>query len=161
MTKCSKQTTRGPCERTARPGSPFCSRHTSDADLATAYRLTDSALKESVEFHAKASLLDISQQIVLMRAIIERRLNMAGDTKADQLSAQAFVAAQLTSLVKMTETLVKLGRESGELMNRSQVEQQNEKFLGLVINVLKEKCPDQHNEIVDAISSRLDEIDNE
>jgi len=96
-----------------------------------------------------------------MRAIIERRLNMAGDTKADQLSAQAFVAAQLTSLVKMTETLVKLGRESGELMNRSQVEQQNEKFLGLVIEVLKEKCPDQHNEIVDAISSRLDEIDNE
>ena len=159
--KCQHVTSRGPCTNNAGP-SGRCPRHKSDANLATAYRLTDPKLREAVEFHAKGSLLDIRQQIVLMNAMIERRLNLAGESNADKIAAYNYVATQLQALTKMTETLVKLGRESGELMNRGDVEAQNQKLLELVISVLHDKVPENlYSEIVDELSLRLDEIDSD
>jgi len=152
---CKADTSRGPCPNPVKPGSSYCRQHTRDANLATAYRLSNPDLQESVEYHAKASLLDISQQIVLMRGIIERRLNMGDGSDADQISAFNFVATQLAALTKMTETLVKLSKESGELMERSQVEAYTDSVLEIVIDELK-SVPG-FEAIVDRIVTRLDD----
>lgn len=160
MSLCKAKTTRGPCTNAAGP-TGYCGSHTDDPSLATAYRLTDPDLQDAVTFHAKGSLLDIRQQLVLMNSIIERRLNLAGETNADKIAAYNFVATQLQAVTKMTETLVKLGRESGELMSRSDVKSDNAKLLALVIDVLKNRCPDNYTDIVDELSSRLDEIESD
>jgi hypothetical protein len=141
-----------------RVGSSYCRQHTRDANLATAYRLSNPDLQESVEYHAKASLLDISQQIVLMRGLVERRLNMGDGSNADQISAFNFVATQLVNLTKMTETLVKLSKESGELMERSQVESYTDAVLNIVIDEIK-GVPG-FEQIVDRIVARLDAQDS-
>jgi len=139
------------------PGSAYCRLHTKDANLCSAYRISDPDLQDSVKHHAKASLLDISQQIILLRSIVERRLNMAGDTDAEKISAYTFVATQLQSLSKMTETLVKLAKESGELMERNEVEGLIDKMVGIVADEVKDV--EGYEGIIDAIVGRISELD--
>lgn len=154
---CQANTTRGPCPNPVKPGSQHCRQHTRDANLATAYRLSNPDLQESADYHAKASLVDISQQIVLMRSIVERRLNMAGDSTAEQISAFNFVATQLLALTKMTEILVKLSKESGELMQRGAVEAYTDAVLNIVIDEIK-TLPN-FEAVVDRIVAKLDSIE--
>lgn len=153
---CQASTSRGPCPNPVRPGSTYCRQHTRDANLATAYRLSNPDLQESVEYHARASLMDLSQQIVLMRGIIERRLNMGDGSESDQISAYNFVAAQLLSLTKMTEVLVKLSKESGELMERGDVETYTDAVLNIVIEEIK--MVPGFEAVIDRIVTRLDDI---
>lgn len=157
MSKCKAETSRGPCNKPVKGGSAYCRLHTKDENLATAYRLSDPDLQDSVQWHAKASLLDISQQIVLLRGLVERRLNMADDSDADKIAAYNFVAIQLLNLTKMTETMVKLAKESGELMERSDVETVVDGILTIVSDELK-TVPD-YEVIVDRIVSRIEEIE--
>ena len=158
MSKCQSNTSRGPCTNQTVPGSSYCRFHTKDANLCAAYRLSDPDLQESVTWHAKASLLDISQQIVLLRSIVERRLNMAGDSDAEKISAFTFVAAQLQALTKMTESLVKLAKESGELMERNEVEGLVDKLVSIVSEEIKDV--EGYEGIIDKIVSRIQEIDS-
>lgn len=156
--KCKAETTRGPCENPVKPGSAYCRQHSRDANLSTAYRLSNPELQDAVQFHAKASLLDISEQIVLLRSIVERRLNMAGDSEADQISAFNFVAIQLQALTKMTESLVKLGKESGDLMPKTEVETYVDSVLEIVIDELQ-KTPG-FEPVVDKIVSRISSLES-
>jgi len=153
--KCQAETTRGPCTKPVKPGSAYCRTHTKDKNLATAYRLVDPNLQDAVKYHAQASLLDISQQIVLLRGLVERRLNMAGDSVPEQVSAYNFVANQLVNLTKMTESLVKLSKESGNLMERDAVEAYVDAIMEIVIEELKPV--DGFETIVDKIVSRIQE----
>jgi len=157
MSKCKAKTTRGPCNKPTKPGSDRCRLHSNDEALCSAYRLNDPDLQDSVQWHAKASLLDISQQIVLLRSIVERRLNMAEGDDANKIAAYNFVAVQLASLTKMTETMVKLAKESGELMERNDVERIVDTLIGIVTDEIKHV--DGYETIVDNIVSRIEEID--
>ena len=88
--------------------------------------------------------------------MIERRLNMGDGSVADQISAFNFVAAQLVALTKMTETLVKLSKESGELMERGAIEAYVDAVLSVVVKEIR-NVPDFEN-IVDRITTQIDEI---
>jgi len=156
--QCQKLTKSGPCKHSAVAGSHFCRKHTRAADEVIAYRLNDPSLQDSVQYHARASLTDLSQQVVLLRGLIERRLNMAA-SDADRITAYNFVANQLATLTKMTEALVKLQRDAGDLLEKSQVEE----FVDRVVQVVSEELSDVPNseEIVDKIVSRLEDDTNE
>ena len=152
--KCNHQTSSGPCNRPVKNGSDKCAAHTDNGALNRAYRISDPELKDAVSYHAKGSLLDISQQIVTLKAIIERRLNLAGPSSAEQIAAYHFVAAQLPILAKLTESLVKLSRESGELMERSEVVAYTQKIIAIVAEELG-TVPGSED-IIDKIVSRLE-----
>ena len=156
--KCKAETGTGPCTNPVKPGSAYCRQHTRDINLATAYRLSNPDLQEAADFHAKAALLDISQQIVLMRAMIERRLNLAEESPADQIAAYNFVAAQLVNLTKMTETLVKLSKESGDLMPKNEVESYTDAVIGIVLDEIKDVADFEAR--IDRINTRLEELEN-
>lgn len=152
--KCNHQTSTGPCNRPVQPGSDKCKAHTDNGALNRAYRISNPDLQDAVAYHAKASLLDISQQIITLKAMIERRLNLAGDTPAEQITAYGFVAQQLPVLAKLTETMVKLSRESGELMERNEVIEYTQRIIAIVA---EELAPVQGSEaIIDRIVSRLE-----
>ena len=152
---CQATTSRGPCGNPAKHGSNYCRLHTKDESLAAAYRIADPDLQDSVQWHARASLLDISQQIVLLRGLVERRLNMADGSDADKIAAYNFVATQLQALTTMTETMVKLAKESGELMDRGEVEGFVDKIIGIVSEELR--SVENYEAIIDRIVSRMDE----
>jgi hypothetical protein len=122
--------------------------------LNRSYRISNPDLHDAVEYHAKASLLDISQQIVTLKAMIERRLNLAGDSPAEQISAYQFVSQQLPILAKLTETMVKLSRESGELMERNEVVEYTQHVLSIVADELS--GVEGSEDIIDRIVSRLE-----
>ncbi len=153
--KCNHQTPNGPCNKPVKSGSDKCTTHTDNGALNRSYRINNPELKDAVAYHAKASLLDISQQIVTLKAMIERRLNMAGGTSAEQIAAYNFVAAQLPVLAKLTETMVKLSRESGELMERNEVIEYTQKIIGIVAEELQ-GIPGSED-VIDKIVSRLEE----
>jgi len=153
--KCAKITSRGQCNRPAMEGSHYCNLHAKNEDLITAYKLSDPQLTEDVKHHARASLADISQQVVLMRALVQRRLNMAGDDPASQINAMNFAAGQLASIVKSTETMVKLARESGDMLSRVEVEELVDKVVDIVGEELKAGNVD--NAVTDRIARRLNE----
>ena len=157
--KCKAETSRGPCNNPVKPGSAYCRQHTRDANLSTAYRLSNPELQDAVNYHAKASLLDISQQIVLLRGLVERRLNMAGDSPAEQITAYNFVATQLQALSKMTETLVKLGKESGDLMPKGDVEAYVDSILDIVTDELSKV--EGFEPVIDRIVTRIQELENQ
>lgn len=76
---------------------------------------------------------------------------------ADRISAYNFVANQLATLTKMTESMVKLQREAGDLLEKSAVEQ----FVDRVVEVVSAEIsglPDAE-QIVDRIVSQLEKID--
>lgn len=85
--------------------------------------------------------------------MIERRLNMAGETQSEQISAYNFVASNLASLTKMTETLLKLGKETGELMSRGELESHLTGLLEIISDELAD-LPDYEDRI-DRILSKL------
>lgn len=153
--KCNHQTSSGPCNRPVKAGSDKCKSHTDNGALNRSYRISNPELLDAVEFHAKASLLDISQQIVTLKAMIERRLNMAGGNDAEQITAFTFVAAQLPVLAKLTETMVKLSRESGELMERNEVIEYTQRIIAIVAEELS--GVDGSEQVIDRIVSRLEE----
>lgn len=151
--KCAKITTTGQCRRTVVEGSHYCSLHAKNEDLITAYQLSNPSLNEDVRHHARASLADLSQQVVLMRAIVQRRLNMAGDNDAELMSAMTFASIQLAQIVKATETMVKLARESGELMSRVEVEE----FVDNIVNIVSDELQKAGTPetVVDKIADRI------
>ena len=153
--KCQKITSRGPCRRNSSEGSHYCSLHAKNEDLITAYKLTSDSLNEDVRHHARASLADLSQQVVLMRAIVQRRLNLAGDNDAEQIAAMNFASTQLASIVKSTEVMVKLAREAGELMSRIEVEEFVDGVVTIVADELQAAGLDEA--IVDKIAGRIGE----
>lgn len=153
--RCSKITAEGQCGGYAAPGSSHCKKHTSDRDQIAAYRLSDPKLNDAVKHHTRASLTNLSEQLILLRAMIERRLNLAGDDEASQIVAYNFVATQLASLTKMTESFMRLARESGELMSREEVED----FVDRVIVIISEEISHLpgHESVVDRIAERINE----
>lgn len=153
--RCQKITSRGQCRRDTAEGSNFCSVHSKQEDLVTAYKLSDPTLNEDIRHHARASLADLSQQVVLLRAIVQRRLNMAGDDEASQITAMNFASNQLASITKMTETMVKLSREAGELMSRVEVEEIVDAIIEIVSEELQVAKVDA--EVVDRIADRIEE----
>ena len=152
--KCNHQTSSGPCNRPAKNGSDKCAAHTDNGALNRSYRISNPELKDAVSYHARSSLLDISQQIVTLKAMIERRLNLAGDSGAEQIAAYTFVAQQLPVLAKLTETMVKLSRESGELMERNEVIEYTQRIISIVAEELG-SVPGSED-IIDRIVSRLE-----
>lgn len=156
--KCKADTTRGPCNRPVKPGSEYCRQHCRDKDLANAYRLSDPSLQEAADYHARASLTDISQQIVLMRSLIERRLNMAGDDEANQITAFNFVANQLVNLTKMTESLVKLSKDSGDFVSKIDMETYVDGIIGIVIEEISDRPG--FEDVIDQIVSRIGELED-
>jgi hypothetical protein len=86
--------------------------------------------------------------------MIERRLNLAGDSAAEQITAFQFVAQQLPILAKLTETMVKLSRESGELMERNEVIEYTQKIIGIVAEELA--GIEGSEAVIDRIVTRLE-----
>ena len=111
MSKCQKITSRGQCRRAATEGSNFCTLHSKQEDLITAYKLSDPKLNADVRHHA------------------------------------------LASIVKSTETMVKLARESGELLSRVEVEE----FVDGVVTIVSEEleAASVSEDVVDRIAARI------
>ena len=154
--KCVGTDNRPQCGNRALSGSTVCRRCAHESQRATAYKINDPKLKEAVGRHAQSSLLDISNEIVLAESIVERRINMAGTSTVEQINAHNFVASQLSSNAKMKETLVKLGKESGNLMSKSEVDAHVDQVTDILIEELK--TMPGFESVIDKIVSRINAI---
>jgi hypothetical protein len=134
-------------------GSDFCARHSNEADRVRGYRLSNPELRERVEQHAgEASLESVRNEIILLRALIEDRLEMAS-TKAERLAAFQSVTPTLVNVVKCCETLAKLERQNSVVLGK-------EALMGLgkqIIHILSEELDGVpgYDSVVDRIAARI------
>lgn len=152
MPRCLATTSTGPCTYPSIAGSEFCRKHSRERDRIRGYRISDPDLAESAREHASGVLHDLTDQVGLMRALIEQRINLA-ESPAEQVSAFNSLTLALGQLTKMTESLVKLSKDAGILMAREEVEELVDHVIDIVSEELR--AVPGREEIVDRICDRI------
>lgn len=123
MSDCQYITCRGGCENDAITGGNFCEEHSAKAKVTVVnqYRIACKALGDAPERHAQAEQLkSISGEIVVMRSIIETRLNMV-ENDAELVAAMPTITQALIASAKLAETAHAMDVKLGNLLNKSAI----------------------------------------
>jgi hypothetical protein len=119
------------------------------------YRLSNPELLEAFDHHNGGGLISsLKAEIVLLRALLEDRLNLA-ETPAERMSAFPVITNALATLAKMVDTLQKVEIQAGRLLSLEQVE----KFTDAVVAAVAAELPN-NPELVDRIVDRIEKIES-
>lgn len=118
-----------------------------------AYRLTDPNLLESIDHHGDGLVVSLKNEVILLRALIEDRLNLA-ETPAERITAFSVITQALSTLTKLVDTLQKVEIQSGRLMPEDRVM----KFVESVVAIVADELPNDP-ELIDRIVSRISELE--
>lgn len=117
------------------------------------YRLTDPDIHDSFEHHSKGTLNSLKSEIVLLRALLEDRLNLC-ETPAERMSAFPVITNALGTLSKMIDTLQKVEIQSNRLLSVDQVEA----FVDKIVAIVASELPSDPV-LIDRIVTKIGEID--
>ena len=117
------------------------------------YRLTSPEIFDSFEHHSGGTLNSLKSEIILLRALLEDRLNLC-ETPAERMSAFPVITNALATLAKMVDTLQKVEIQSNRLMSVEQVEA----FVDSVVAIVAAELPSD-SDLVDRIVTRIGELD--
>lgn len=120
------------------------------------YKFYDGELQSRFEeMKASTDLRTLKQDVALLRAILEQRLNFARND-SERISAFNSVAPMFGTLDKLVNSLDKLERRSGEVLEKEAVQ----KLVSDIVNVLAfelEGVPDRDG-IVDRVARRMADV---
>lgn len=155
MARCIYSGRRGQCTRAQIDGSQFCRQHSNESDRMKNYRINDPSLKDSYLHHGdEESLRSIAQDIQLLRAMTEDRLNLA-TSPAERISAMATVAPWLASIHKLVNTLETLRRTSSEVLSKTALDKLGNKIVEILVTELND-IPGR-DRIIDRIAEQIAE----
>jgi hypothetical protein len=123
MSNCDYITCRGGCKNEAIAGSNFCEEHSAKAKVTVVnqYRIACNVLGDAPERHSQAEQLkSINGEIVVMRSIIESRLNMVQDD-AELVAAMPTITQALVASAKLAETAHSMDTKLGNLLSKSAI----------------------------------------
>jgi hypothetical protein len=142
----------GSCPRHAVEGSIFCSVHCDEAERVRGYLINDASLKERFDHHAEGNLYSVRQEITLLRAMINQRLDLA-QNDVEKIVAFKEIGPWIATLDKLVNSLAKLEKESSQVLTREALLD----FARLVINVVSSEIRQLpgYEQAVDAIKVKL------
>ena len=151
--RCHHSGRRGQCPYQAIDSSAFCEKHTKEADRIMNYRLNDPDLRERLEHHGAAECIEIVRnEVVLLRALIEDRLNLA-KTEAERIAAFNVVHPALNTLEKLVTSIQKLEHNASLSLEKGAAKKLAEDIGKILIEELND-VPDRDN-IIDRVSRRI------
>ncbi len=151
--QCEHSGPQGQCHNERIDGSRYCSRHSNEAERIRGYQLTDPVLRDQVEYHGREGRLEsIRQEIVLLRSMINTRLNMITN-RAERESAIQSATPSVVSLVKCYETLTKLEQQTSVVLGKEALSELAEEIVIILTEEL-DGVPN-HDSIVDKVASRI------
>lgn len=128
-------------------------KHTDESKRIKGYRLTDPELREKFDHHNdEASLQTVREEIVLLRAMIEQRLNMATN-KAEKEAAFQIVTPAIAKVNTLVESLTKLARQTSTMVGKAALH----KLGADIVTILTEELDGvpQYDEIIDSVAARI------
>ena len=120
MAKCEYITTHGQCSNEATPPGHFCPHHsaTSHKTMMNQYRIACSQLGDTPERHAQAEQLkSISGEIVILRSLLETRLNMI-DNPAELIAAMPMLKEYTLAVEKLATSCHTMDVKIGNLLDK-------------------------------------------
>jgi hypothetical protein len=149
---CLHSSSKGSCPRHAAEGSIFCTVHCDEAERIKGYLINDAALKERFDHHSEGNLYSVRQEITLLRAMINSRLDLARND-VEKIIAFKEIGPWIATLDKLVNSLAKLEKESSQVLTREALLD----FARLVINVVSSeiKTLPGYEQAVDAIKVKL------
>lgn len=151
--RCQHTGPLGPCNQFAIDESDYCERHSKEKQRKVNYLLTDPELRKKYAHHSRAENLEtIRQEVVLLRALINERLNLAR-TDAEKISAFNVIHPALSTLNKMVESLSKLERSSGVVLEKEAIRNLGNQIIDILIDELKD-IPNRDS-VIDRIAHKI------
>lgn len=149
---CMHSSQKGSCPRHAVEGSIYCSVHCDEQERVRGYMINDPQLREQFEHHSEGNLYSVRQEITLLRAMINSRLELANND-IEKIVAFREIAPWIATLDKLVNSLAKLEKESSQVLSREALLD----FARLVINVVSEEVKQLpgYESAVDAIKVKL------
>ncbi len=150
--RCQHTGRRGQCNQPTIDASKFCRRHTNESDRIMSYRLQDPELRERFEAHAASELQTVRDEVILLKTLIEDRLNFA---KNDAERANAFnvIHPAMSTLEKLVSSIQKLEQNANILLDKEAAHKLAVDIGKILIEELNE-IPNRDT-IIDKVSRRI------
>ena len=152
MSNCLKSGKNGSCPRHAAEGSLFCDRHTDEAVQVRNYLIEDAKLRDGFERQEQASLYSLRDEVVLLRTMINDRLNMAKN-EAERIVAYREIGGWISTVDKLVNSLNKLEKETSQVLTKETLMEVGRQIVQIISEEVK-KLPG-HEEVIDAVAVRL------
>lgn len=149
---CLHSSSKGSCPRHAVEGSIFCATHCDEQARIKGYLIEDAALKERFDHHSEGNLYSVRQEITLLRAMIQTRLDLAKND-VEKIVAFQSIGPWIATIDKLVNSLAKLEKESSQVLTREALLD----FARTVITVVSTevKTLPNYEQVVDAIKVKL------
>ena len=153
MARCQHTGVRGSCNLIAIDGSVYCEKHSNEADRLKGYRLQDPELRKRFdELSRDASLETVKQEVLLLRVLIEDRLNFCKNA-AERASALQNLTSSLATIDKLLNSLERLQRAASITLDKPTLSRLSEKIITILLDNLGD-LPDR-DEIVDRVAAEI------
>lgn len=151
--QCEHTGSRGQCSRPSVDGSPYCQKHSNEADRIKGYQFSDPELRRQFEHHSRSDLFSsLRQEVDVLRGMINARLNQI-ENPAEMITAFNAVRPALVDVVKCIETLSKLERQNNVVLGKEALSWLNKEIIAILVGEL-EQVPN-YEPIVDRIARRI------
>lgn len=98
------------------------------------------------------SIETVRQEVLLLRALIDERLDLAR-TEADKITAFQVIHPAISTLNKLVESLNKLDRQTNEVLDKGALTRLGDDIVTVLI---EELCHiDGYTDIIDRVGSRI------
>jgi hypothetical protein len=162
MAQCEYITSTGQCPHEAISPGRFCQAHsaTSAKTMMNQYRIACSQLGDSPERHAKADQLkSISGEIVIMRSLLESRLNMI-ENPAEMVAAMPMLKEYALAVEKLATSCHTMDVKIGNLLDKQALMNLAREIIAIIetnIRPLADTTPTglEIDELVEAIGQDL------
>lgn len=153
MARCRHTGTRGNCPQAAIEGSVYCAKHSNEADRLKGYRVNNPKLQARLsELDREASLATLRQEVLLLRVLIEEKINFA-QTDAELIAVIPTITSAFTTIDKLVNSLDKMQRATSFTLEKPALGRLGEKIVEILIKNLGD-LPDR-DEIVDRVAAEI------
>jgi len=153
MARCKHTGTRRQCQFQAIEGSVYCAKHSNEADRVKGYKLQDPELRARFEELGREDSLDtIKQEVLLLRILIEDRLNFCKNA-AERTTALQGVTSALATIDKLVNSLCRLQRVSSLTLDKPALSRLSTRIIEILLENLGD-LPDR-DEIVDRVAAEI------
>lgn len=152
--RCHHSGPRGQCPYQAIDSSHYCEKHTNEERRIMNYRIDDPELRERLSHHGALSIETVRDEVALMRALMEERINLA-KTPAEKIAAFNVVTPAINALDKLVNSIQKLELNASLSLEKGAARKLAEDIGKILIEELRD-VPDRDN-IIDRVSRRIAE----
>lgn len=157
--QCQHSGPGGQCSHTRVDGSDFCLRHSNESSRIRSYRLSDTDLRARFDHMAGSDSLEtVRKEVVLQRAMIDKRLDLAR-TEAEYLVAFQAIQPAMTTLNKLVESLNKLEMATHTVLGKAALDKVASEIGIILVEELANV--DGAEDIIDRVATRISDAISE